>query len=415
MFLLIKLIKESFIFAVTAIIVNKLRTILSLLGITIGIFAIICVFTVVDSMESKVRNSIASLGDNVLFVQKWPWAFGGDYPWWKYMNRPLPTIKEMETIKKNSRYTDAVTFVMSASKKAEYQNNSMENIQINGISNEYEKVWSIELSEGRFISELEFNSGKNVAVIGSEIAKNLYENLNPIGKSLKTLGRKVEVIGIFKKEGEDSFGGNNDNTIMLPVNFIRNVLDIRSDRVDPTIVVKAKAGVSNEQLKDELTGLMRAIRKLKPLAEDDFAINETSLLTKGFDSLFAIISIAGWLIGGFSIIVGGFGIANIMFVSVRERTNIIGIQKSLGAKNYFILLQFLFESVILCLIGGALGLFLVYLGTLFVSFFLDFNLTLTLSNVLMGLSISAGIGIISGFIPAFVASRLDPVVAIRTN
>ncbi|MFA6923146.1 MAG: ABC transporter permease [Bacteroidales bacterium] len=413
MFLLIKLIKESLFFAVTAIIANKLRTILTLLGITIGIFTIICVFTVVDSMESKVRNSVASLGDNVLFVQKWPWSFGGDYQWWKYMNRPFPTIKEMELIKKNSRYTEAVTFLMSSSKKAEYQNNSMENIEIIGISNEYEKVWNIELREGRFISELEFNSGKNVAVVGSEIAKNLFGNLNPIGKFVKTLGRKVEVIGILKKEGEDSFNNSNDNTIILSVNFVRNILDIRSDRVNPTIVVKAKAGISNEQLKDELIGLMRAIRKLKPLAEDDFAINETSLITKGLDSFFFGLSLAGWIIGGFSIIVGGFGIANIMFVSVRERTNIIGIQKSLGAKNYFILLQFLFESVILCLIGGALGLLLVYLGTLIVSFLFDFSLTLTFYNIFKGLFISAGIGVISGFIPAFVASRLDPVVAIR--
>jgi putative ABC transport system permease protein len=180
------------------------------------------------------------------------------------------------------------------------------------------------------------------------------------------------------------------------------------------IMVKAKGGVSNAELMDELKANMRSIRRQRPMEDDSFALNETKLLSTQVSGLFDAISIAGWIIGGFSILVGGFGIANIMFVSVKERTPLIGIQKSLGAKNYFILIQFLSESIVLCLFGGILGLLLVYIGTIIAGFF-DFNMTLTLQNIVLGLSVSTVIGILSGFVPAYNASRLDPVEAIRAN
>ena len=402
-------------FAINSLLANKLRTILSLLGITIGIFAIISVFTVVDSMEKEIRSGIESLGNNVLFVQKWPCSFGFDYPWWKYMNRPLPKISDMDAIKKKSNGADAVAFMVSTTRTVEHLNSSIQGIGIIGISQDYDKCMAVDIADGRYFSELESSGGKNVVIIGSYIAENLYANTDPLGKTIEVFGRKLTIIGVLKKKGENLFGDNSDKESIVPINYVRNILDLRSESVDPLIIVKARAGVSNAELKDELTGIIRAEHRLKPLAEDDFAINETSLLTQGFESLFSVITIVGWIIGGFSILVGGFGIANIMFVSVKERTSIIGIQKSLGAKRYFILFEFLFEAVILALIGGIVGLLVVYLGTVLVHALFDISFTLGLGNIMTGIITSAVIGLLSGFIPAWTAARLNPVDAIRTN
>jgi putative ABC transport system permease protein len=260
------------------------------------------------------------------------------------------------------------------------------------------------------------DGGYNVVLLGYTLAQGLFpNNENALGKTVKVAGRNCKVIGLLKKEGESMLGNSMDNQAVVPYNFARLLMDVKSENSDPFIAAKAKPGVTNIQLKDELTGAMRAIRGLKPLADDDFALNETNLLSKNFDGLFDMVSIAGAIIGGFSILVGGFGIANIMFVSVRERTNIIGIQKSLGAKNYFILSQFLFEAVFLSLIGGIIGLLLIYILTLSLHSIIDMEITLTRSNIILGLSVSILIGIISGFIPAYGASQLDPVEAIRTN
>lgn len=411
----LKLLKESLLFAINALVVNKLRTLLSLLGITIGIFAIISVFTVIDSMEKKIKNSIESLGDNVVYVQKWPWEFGDEYPWWKYMNRPLPTIKELDEINKRSEKAEASAFMISTSQTVQYKKYYAENVGIIAISHDYDKVRSFELEKGRYFSFFESKSGRALAIIGSNIATTLFGGINPIGKDIKVAGYKLNVIGVFKKEGEDIFNNSADNIVLAPINYVRKIVDIRNENMNPFIMIKAKEGIHNEELLEELKGIMRAIRRIKPIADDDFALNQTSMLTKGFNELFKIVDIAGLIIGGFSILVGGFGIANIMFVSVKERTHIIGIQKSLGAKNFFILLQFLYESVILCLIGGAIGLFLIYIGTLIVTYALDFNLGLSLWNIISGLLISAFIGLISGIAPALSAAKLNPVEAINSN
>jgi len=413
--LFIRLIRESFLFATNAIVANKLRTMLSLLGISIGIFAIISVFTVVDSLEKNIRTSIESLGDNVIFVQKWPWEFGSDYKWWQYMNRPNVTLKEVAEIQKRSVYADAVVFSAATSATIEYLSRNMEGVTIYAVTHDYYKVRNFDINEGRYFNEFESNRGSDVCIIGNTIFENLFQSKNPIDKEIKMMGRKIRIIGVFKKEGEDTFGNSSDNVVLLPVNFMRNIIDIKSERYQPMIWVKTKPGYSNMTLNDELKGIMRSVRKLKPMADDNFALNETSLLSQGFDGLFKVISLAGWIIGGFSILVGGFGIANIMFVSVKERTGIIGIQKSVGAKSYFILFQFLFDAIILCLIGGSVGLAIIFIGTVIVSALVDMNIYLTFNNILLGLNVSMIIGLISGFLPAFMASRLNPVDAIRSN
>lgn len=414
--LLIRLLRESFLFALNAIVVNKLRTILSLLGITIGIFAIISVFTIFDSMENYVRKNIESIGDNVLFIRKWPqFEFRSDYPWWEYWKRPVPTIAEMEEIQKRSIGMSCAVFTVGTSDQVEYNDKSVENASFTGVSQDFNQVLSFQLSSGRYFTPIESQSGRNVAVIGYEIAQSLFGSNDPIGRQIKVRGRKLEVIGVFAKEGEDNLGSNYDNQVMTPVNFIRNIIDIENDDVGPTIIVKAKPLVANDELKDELTGIMRSVRKLKPSVKDNFTIEEITLLAKSFESIFSMFALAGWVIGGFALLVGGFGIANIMFVSVRERTKIIGIQKSLGAKKYFILFQFLFEAIFLCLIGGLVGLLLVFLGALLGSQVMDMKLMLSAGNIRLAMIVSTCIGLISGFIPAWIASRLNPVEAIRTN
>jgi len=412
--LFFQLVKESILFASQSLLANKLRTFLSLLGITIGIFAIITVFTVTDSLENNIRGSIASLGNNVVIVEKWPWAFGGDYPWWKYMLRPTASVDDLEAILLNSKTTEAAAFRVDTKKRVQYFSNTVENVTISGVSADYNLVSNFEIEQGRYFTQLESDNAKNAVILGKTVQEGLFPSgENPLGKEVKMFGRKFIIIGIVKKQGESMLGNSMDNQVMIPLNFIRNILDVRAETNEPYIAVKAKEGVSNEQLKDELTGILRAERRLQPGTEDSFALNETSVLSKGFDGLFDVIGTVGWIIGGFSILVGGFGIANIMFVSVKERTNLIGIQKSLGAKNYFILLQFLSEAVFLSLIGGLLGLLIIWFITLFAGDAFGMEITLTLSNTVLGLTISFLIGIISGFVPAYSAAQLDPVEAIR--
>lgn len=394
---------------------NKLRSTLSLLGITIGIFAVIMVFTIVDSLEQNLRKSVQSLGDDVVFIQKWPWTFGPNYPWWKYMNRPLPDYKELDYVLENCDGAQSAAFMVSASTTVKYQSSSIENVGVVCASHQYDKVKNFEIAEGRYFTEIESSSGRPVGVIGDVLAKVLFPNQDPIGQTIKVRGAKVMVIGVFKKEGESILGGSVDTQVLIPVNYARSLIDINDENLDPQILVRAKPGTSNDELISELTGLMRSKRRLSPIEEEDFALNQTSLISNQFDSLFDVVGIAGWIIGGFSILVGGFGIANIMFVSVKERTNIIGIQKSLGAKNYFILMQFLFESVFLSVIGGFIGLLIVYLLTLIAGDSVGMEIQLSRSNIILGFTISILIGVVSGFVPAYGASQLDPVEAIRSN
>jgi putative ABC transport system permease protein len=388
---------------------------LSLLGITIGIFSVISVLTVFDSIEYTLRKDIESLGSNVLFIQKWPFIGSPDMPWWEYIKRPEARVSEMEEIQKRSNLAEAAGYYVGTRKNVKHAGLTYENATIVAVSAEYDKVDAINISEGRFFTLAESQGGRPVAIIGDEIASKLLPDKDPIGQNVSVFGRKVEIIGRFKRTGNNNFGRSYDDWLLVPVNFGRNFIDLERDDIGSAILVRGKKNVSNEQLRDELTGIMRSIRKLKPGVKDNFEINETSVINNAFDSVFGVISIVGWIVGGFSLLVGGFGIANIMFVSVKERTVQIGIQKSLGAKNSFILQQFLFEAVFLSLLGGALGLLLIYIGTIIASDMADMDLFLNSKNIIVGLSVSGFIGLISGLFPAWSASRLDPVEAMRST
>lgn len=415
MIIFLKLFNESIKMAWNALVANKLRTILSLLGITIGIMAIITVFTLVDSMEKNIRDNVQSLGDNTVYVQKWPWATGSNYQWWKYWQRPECDLSDFREVQKRSQAAEAVVFMASKNKSVEHQSTVVENVSVVAVTYDYDRIKSFELVAGRYFTLLETNAGKNVCIIGMAVAQGLFGEKNPVGKTIKVFKRKLTVIGVFGIEGESIFGNSVDNQVLMPINYARQVTRIDRRSANPTIMVRGKTGVETEALKDELRGIMRSIRSLKPKAEDNFALNEISVLSNSLESLFDILNIAGTIIGGFSILVGGFGIANIMFVSVKERTHLIGIEKSLGAKNWFILLEFLSEAVFLSLMGGISGLIIVYLLTFVASYALDVDIYLTLSNILKGIGISVSIGLISGIIPAYLASRLSPVEAIRSK
>ena len=413
--LIFRLIIESFRFAYSSLVVNRLRTILSLLGITIGIFCIISVFTIIDSLERTVRDSMSKLGSNVIYVQKWPWApppGETEYPWWKYWNRPVPKLSEAQEILRRSSLTQYAVFNYGFSRTIKSGRSKAENVEVIGTSTGLIETWSLKILNGRPITDEEFNAGSNFAMLGSEIADQLFSGVSPVGKWIKVQGFNIEVLGVFEKMGDDVFGTSMDKRILIPVKLAARMVDPRMD-MQQNIIVKGKTDVPAARLSEELEGIMRSIRRIKPSAENDFAVNEVSLISGQLDSIFKVFNIAGWIIGGFAILVGGFGIANIMFVSVKERTKIIGLQKALGAKSRFILLEFLFEASVLSLIGGVIGLLIIYSLTFAVSKAFDFNLILSVGNIVTGLMISIIIGLIAGVVPARTAAHLDPVTAMN--
>lgn len=397
--------------------VNKLRSFLSLFGITIGIFCIIAVLTLTGSLEHNIRKDLADLGDDVIYLQKWPWGGNGEYAWWKYMNRPLPEYKDLKIIQDKVQSASYASFDFEVGgKKVEYGDDYMDGVNMMAVTHDFDQIQTLQIVGGRYFANGESNSGTNVAILGYTIWDGLFPSAEAaLGKMVKVAGRDVKVIGVLKKKGESMIGGiGYDNAIILPYRFARTIVDERR-YADPYILVKAKSTVSMDQLKDELRGVMRAAHRLKPSEEDDFALNEISSANENLNSLFAAINGGGILIAGFALIVGAFGIANIMFVTVKERTNIIGLKKAIGARRAIILMEFLLEAVCLCLFGGLLGLLLVYLLTVIINMSGSFEMILSPGSAVFGISVSAIVGLLAGFIPAWVASKLDPVVAIRSN
>ncbi len=413
--LIIKIISESFQSSIRELWTNKLRTFLSLLGISIGIFCVIAVMAAVDSMERNIKQSIQKLGSDVVFINKWPWTFSSDYPWWKYVNRPFAKYEEYRLLKtKIKSATDVAMSVRVSGKTTSFEGQSLEEVTAFGVTSEYGSIMNMDFSNGRYFTQLESDGGAPVAILGNEVASQLLpRSIDPIGSYITIFGAKVRVVGVLKKEGESLINMSNDNVIYMPFNFVKTKIRFDGFGVEPSILVKAKDGVSLDALSDEIRGHMRSLRRQSPIDDDNFAMNRISMITSFISQIFGALNLAGFVIGAFALLVGGFGIANIMFVSVRERTNLIGIKKALGAKNYFILLEFLTESVILSIFGGIFGLLLVYMAALAASGAIGFELVLSTSNIINGVVISSVIGMVAGLWPAFSASRLKPVDAIR--
>ena len=411
-----RLLSESFRFAMNALRNNKLRTLLSLLGVTIGIFSIIAVLAAVDSLDRKITKDLSSLDKNTIYLMRM--SFGpSEIPEWKREQFPNVKYDEYLYLKGAMTNTDQLGYqIFTKRESIKYESNTVSDVNIVPVSHEFIEIQGLEFEEGRFYNESEANSAAPVVVIGYEIAKSLFEDFEPIGKKIRLYGQRFTVIGVLKKKGSGlSFGNNNDTSAFIPVNFVRQRYGDNNKSLINVIIFKPQSGVDMEAYKAEITQKLRNFRGLKAGEIDNFFINVFSGFTDFIDGIISKMNVVGWIISGFSLLVGGFGIANIMFVSVKERTNLIGIQKSLGAKNRFILFQFLFEAIILSVIGGIIGLFMVWIIALVLTKALDFEFVLGMGNILLGTGLAAIIGLISGILPAIAASKLDPVEAIRTG
>ncbi|WP_447635906.1 ABC transporter permease [Flavobacterium microcysteis] len=411
----LRLLRESFGFALNALRNNKLRTILSLLGVTIGIFSIIAVLTAVDSLDRKIKEDMSTLDKNTMYLKRF--SFGpSDVPRWKREQYPDVTYEEFDYLKNAVNGMDKSTYQLFTKREiVKYEDKTVSDVNIVPATYEFVEIQPQKIKEGRFFNESESNSGTAVALIGYEVANSLFGNSDPIGKKIRLYGQRFTVIGVLEKQGQGMFGDNNDISAFIPVNFLRNKFGDHNDSMTPIIIIKPNPGVDIDAFKGEIIQKLRNKRGLKVGDDDNFFIDVLSGFTDLIDGIVGTMNLIGWAISFFSLLVGGFGVANIMFVSVKERTNLIGIQKSLGAKNRFILLQFLFEAIILCLIGGLIGLLLVWGIAALLTNMLEFKFVLGFGNIVLGSSLAAFIGLVSGILPAISASRLDPVEAIRTG
>ena len=393
--------------------VNKLRTALSLTGVAFGIFCIIGVLTTVGSLEQNIQNEVKSLGSNTIYIDKWDYSGGPNKPMWKMRARPVMKNEEAELIKERSLLTGEVTYLMQTAANVSYKDEVLENATVYCINEDQISIQPIQFETGRYFSSGEFTNGTNNCIIGYTNAEDLFGAAErALGKQIDIKGKKATIIGVIRKEGKSFIGWDYDKCVMINNKFARQLFDPKIS--NPILIVKGKTDVTTNALSQELRGIMRQIRKLSPLQEDNFSLNSVEAFSKAISDSFITIDIVGAIIGGISLIVGMFGIANIMFVTVKERTPVIGLKKAIGAKKGTILFEFLLEATILCILGGAIGLLLVYILTLVLSGPLNFPVFLSVPMIITTVIICLVVGVLAGIIPASRAAKMDPVKAIRS-
>lgn len=392
---------------------NKLRTFLSLFGITIGIFCIIGVLATVSSLEKNVQKDIKALGSNTIFIDKWDYS--GQIPYWKLLNRPSPKYHEMDLLRKAVPEAANIAFALQRMDKVEFQDEKLDNVRMYGISEDFSNIQTIEVIDGRYLQQADFDYASNSAVIGYKVAEELFgKPERAVGKLVNIYNRNVNIVGLIKKQGSSIIGGwEFDNCVLLPYAFMKTL--VREEYSDPVIMLQGKELIPMKALRDEVTGAMRSIRKLKPTQADNFSLNDVDAFGEFAAGIFSGINMGGFFIAILSLFVGMFGVANIMFVTVRERTPQIGLKKAIGAKKMTIMMEFLMESAFLCILGGMIGLLLVFLLTLVISSSLGFPITISLKIMTIAVSICILVGVLAGIIPASIASKMDPVVAIRSK
>jgi putative ABC transport system permease protein len=395
---------------------NKLRTFLSLFGVTIGIFCIIGVLATVSSLEKNVQDGVKSLGSNTIYIDKWDYQGGAEYPWWKYVNRPSPKLIETKLLREKISADINIVFNFSTQSFIEFDNNKLDGINYHGITEEFDKIQPIDIQYGRYLNQMEFDYGSPSIIIGYDNAEKLFGNPEKaVGKEVDLRNKKAIIVGVRKKQGKSFIEGwQFDQSIVLSYRFMKQML-FNERFNNPKIIVKGPENMSTDALKDELKGAMRSIHRLGPIEEDDFALNAISDFSKAVSSLFGSINLGGWMIGLLSLIVGAFGIANIMFVTVRERTPIIGLKKAIGAKKRTILIEFLLESALICIIGGLIGIVLVVVLAQILSSAFNFPIFVSPNILALAIAICVSIGVLAGIIPAMIAAKMDPVVAIRSK
>jgi putative ABC transport system permease protein len=393
--------------------VNKLRTALSLTGVAFGIFCIIGVLATVNSLEQNIQNEVKSLGTNTIYIDKWDYSGGPGMPMWKMRARPSMKYEEAGLVRERAHLLDEITFLMQTGGMVSYKDAALPNVIVYGINAPQIVIQPISFAVGRYFSENEFASGTNNCILGYVNAEELFGTAErALGKQIDLGGKKATVIGVIRKEGKNFIGWDYDNCVMIPYFFCRQVFNEKN--TNPILIAKGKKEVTSDALLQELRGIMRQVRKLSPREEDNFSLNSVEAFSKAISASFVTINIVGSIIGGISLIVGMFGIANIMFVTVKERTPVIGLKKAIGAKKSTILVEFLMEATILCILGGAIGLFFVWVLTLVLSGPLHFPVYISLPMLFVTIIICLAVGILAGIIPASQAAKMDPVVAIRS-
>jgi putative ABC transport system permease protein len=412
----LNLTSESAGFALTSLKGDKFRTFLSLFGVTVGIFSIVTVFTAVDALKQNVETGLQSFGSTTVYIQQFPFApeEGEEYKWWEFRTRPNPKYEEYLFLQANSETAEYAAFVVTRNLNIKYKRNSFTDGFITATTYDWNKLANTELAKGRYFSVHETKSAVPVVILGHAVAENIFMGEDPLNKIVKLGNSNTRVIGVMKKAGESIVNiFDTDNSVLIPYSYAGLLFNVKQS--SSLITLKPKPGVSRDNFVQEVRMLIRSFRRLKPSQKDNFAVNEMTFLLDSTKEIFAGISLAGWIIGGFSILIGGFGIANIMFVSVKERTNLIGIQKALGAKKHTIITQFLTEAAALSLSGGVLGIILVLLLVSVVGSNESFPMHLSLYNILRGMIISSTIGIVAGILPARTAANLNPVEAINSK
>ena len=416
MFRHLEIVWTSFKMALQEFRSNKLRTFLSLLGITFGIFCIISVLSTISSMQHAVNNDLKSFGVKTIYIDKWQYSGGPDFPWWKYVKRPVPKFEEAKLLRLKVPDAQHIDFEIDNNGNVDYGDNSLSGVQYYGNTEDFDKIEQVTVGAGRYFQQADFDRGTPYIVMGYRIAQRLFTMPNrAVGKSVKLRdGKMAIVIGVMEKQGQSLINGwDFDNSILLTYNFMRQIF--REEYSNPKILAQGDSLITSAALTEELRGAMRSIRKLSPTEDDNFAVNNIDNLSKFLEPIFTGMNIGGWAIAALSLLVGMFGVANIMFVTVRERTSQIGLKKAIGAKRGSIMMEFLLESAFLCIIGGLIGMAAVFILTLIFSTMFSFQVFIPLNIIVLAVFLCLFTGVLAGIIPAFIAARMDPVVAIRSK
>ena len=400
-------IKESLIIAINAIRGNKMRSFLAALGIVIGITAVTLMQTAIEGINRAFESSIASVGADVLYLQKFEWFGKEDFE--VYRNRKDLTLQHYEFLKKFSQTSSSISPSAGTGRMVQYGSLSLEGVFVIGTTDEYQKTVGLNIDDGRFMTAKEVENAYPVCMIGIDVKNGLFANINPIGKIIKVGTYSFRIIGIIEKQGSMLGLFSLDNRVLIPITTFYKYFGSRRSL---SINIKAADLNDLEETKEEVRSIMRKARKVPPGARDDFGINEQAAYKDTYNQLTGLIKVIGLLITGLSLIVGSVGIANIMFVSVKERTKEIGIRKAIGARRRTILIQFLIESSVICLGGGMVGMMISFPISLIIDAFV-LPTAMPLWVVVLGLFISLFFGVLSGFFPAYNAAKLDPVDSLR--
>ncbi|PSQ84003.1 MAG: ABC transporter ATP-binding protein [Bacteroidetes bacterium QH_2_63_10] len=392
-----------------AIWANKLRSVLTTLGIVIGIASVTGMATVINGIEAGFQQSLSSLGSNVLYVQVWP--AGRPDKWWKYVNRPEIDPSLADAIDRRSRYATATMAEVDEGYTVSRRDRSLEDVQVNGVGVQYPRIQSVDLQRGRFFSRDEARSARSVVVLGATVADELFPIGSPLGREIRVGGREFDVVGVLEKQGGGLFGNGLDGEVLIPFQAFEAQWGVRDRNVEVSVKIDPSASVAEG--KTEIIGITRVERGLKPAEENNFEVIQRSDVQESFAPVKTGIYGVGIFLTALALVVGGIGVMNIMFVSVKERTQEIGIRKAVGAKKRTILLQFLIESIIICFIGGVIGVGLSAGIAALVRSTLGVAASLPLSTVALAFGICTAVGVGFGLAPAWTGAQAEPVEALR--